>query len=297
MIVAAIDIGSNACRLLITEIRSGKNNQLQFSKLNLVRIPLRLGMDVFTKGKISDERYQMFDDAMMSFSFLLKAYQVQNYRAYATSAMRNAINSKEIIQKIYKSTGIKIEIIDGQKEASLVNIQLLENVSPNSSGSFILIDVGGGSTEITVFNNYKIITQRSFEIGTLRILNNQVQKEKWNELKHFCKEIFSKKDTFIAIGIGGNINKLFSLSKNKNSEPLSITYLDKMKEKLESLSITERMERYELKIDRADVIVPALEIYLFILNHLQVSEIYVPKIGLVDGMVRELYHDISVKIR
>lgn len=292
MNIAAIDIGSNACRLLINEVKKYDDHTIDFIKVNLIRVPLRLGIDVFKTGMISEEKYQMYLSTMHAYAHLMKAYNVLKYKAYATSAMRDASNGKEIIKKIKAETGINIEIIDGIKEAELFQTQN-DFLKSNAKTQTLLVDVGGGSTEITSFLGDTVTHQRSFNIGTLRILNNNVTKENWNELKVFVKKILNKKYTCKIIATGGNINKVFSMSKLKDGSALKYATLEKMYIDLSKLSVKERMHIYKLKEDRADVIVPALQIFLCILNATQIQQIHVPKIGIADGIIREIYRTLQ----
>lgn len=292
MNIAAIDIGSNACRLLINEVKKYDDHTIDFIKVNLIRVPLRLGIDVFKTGMISEEKYQMYLSTMHAYAHLMKAYNVLKYKAYATSAMRDASNGKEIIKKIKAETGINIEIIDGIKEAELFQTQN-DFLKSNAKTQTLLVDVGGGSTEITSFLGDTVTHQQSFNIGTLRILNNNVTKENWNELKVFVKKIINKKYTCNIIATGGNINKVFSMSKLKDGSALKYATLEKMYIDLSKLSVKERMHIYKLKEDRADVIVPALQIFLCILNATQIQQIHVPKIGIADGIIREIYRTLQ----
>lgn len=292
MNIAAIDIGSNACRLLINEVKKYDDHTIDFIKVNLIRVPLRLGIDVFKTGMISEEKYQMYLSTMHAYAHLMKAYNVLKYKAYATSAMRDAPNGKEIIKKIKAETGINIEIIDGIKEAELFQTQN-DFLKSNAKTQTLLVDVGGGSTEITSFLGDTVTHQQSFNIGTLRILNNNVTKENWNELKVFVKKIINKKYTCKIIATGGNINKVFSMSKLKDGSALKYATLEKMYIDLSKLSVKERMHIYKLKEDRADVIVPALQIFLCILNATQIQQIHVPKIGIADGIIREIYRTLQ----
>ena len=288
MKIAAIDIGSNAARLLINEVIEPKKNQPEFTKLNLLRIPLRLGMDVFTNGKIGRDREQMMLDTMKIFSDLMKVYGVEHYRACATSAMRDASNGKTIINKIKDLSGIDIEIISGDEEASLIFENHIADSLDNDFG-YMYIDVGGGSTEIMYFENEKMLYKRSFNIGTIRLLNSLVTNEMWHKMKSEIKSITSNKKEIRGIGSGGNINKVFSMSKTKDGQPLSADRLKKYLKEFSALSVEERMLKYNIRRDRADVLVPALEIYNNVLKWANISKIYVPKISVADGLIHNLY--------
>lgn len=292
MILAAIDIGSNAARLLITEVTPNGNNKPQFNKLNLIRVPLRLGFDVFDNNRISPEKEKMFTDSMLGFKHLMNAYKVQAVKACATSAMRDAENGREVIQRIHHATGINIEIISGDMEANLVyENHIAENM--DNSNSYLYIDVGGGSTEISLFSNAVLLYKNSFNIGTIRLIKNQVQDEHWNHMKECIKACTRGHKSVIAIGSGGNINKVFSLSKKKDGKSLSIELLKNYFQELGSFTLEGRMEYYKMRRDRADVIVPALSIYLNVMRWAGAEEIFVPKIGLADGLVKHLWEEVK----
>ena len=292
MRLAAIDIGSNAARLLITEVIQD-NGKPQFNKLNLVRVPLRLGFDVFEQKKISEEKEEMILNTMRSYKYLLEAYGVKNLKAAATSAMRDADNSQAIIDRVKNETGIEIEIISGDYEASLIyENHVAENM--DKQHSYLYIDVGGGSTELTFFADGKLIFKESFNIGTIRLLKKQVSEQKWDEMKEFIKKNLKGHDNdVIAIGSGGNINKVFSLSKRKEGKPLTLELLKDYHKELGNFSLNDRIRIYRMKEDRADVIVPALLIYINVMRWANAEEIYVPKIGLADGLVQHLYVELS----
>ena len=291
MILAAIDIGSNAARLLINEVKT-VNKKDEFIKLNLLRIPLRLGMDVFRIGKIGTEREQMILDSMLVFQNLMKIYKVEHFRACATSAMRDASNGQDIIRKVKEQTQIPIEIISGDEEASLVfENHIAENLDKDSA--YLYIDVGGGSTELTFYENGKMKYERSFNIGTIRLLNNLVTKADWDEMKEEIQSKIVSKKSLVAIGSGGNINKVFSMSKTKEGKPVSTSYLKKLQKEINALSIPERMVRYNIREDRADVLEPALKIFNNVLNWSEISKIYVPKISVADGLIHNIYDKVK----
>ena len=292
MILAAIDIGSNAARLLITEVKLDSFANATFNKLNLVRVPLRLGFDVFEKGIISKEKRGMLLQTMKAFSHLIKAYQVQHVIACATSAMRDAKNSNDIIRKIKFETEIEIKIISGDEEASLIyENHIAENL--DKLHSYLYIDVGGGSTELTFFSEGKLKYKESFNIGTIRLLKQQVNTTAWDELKEHLKQNTKTNLPITAIGSGGNINKVFSLSKKKEGKPLSLELLKDYFKELSAVSLEDRIQLYKLREDRADVIVPALQIYINVMRWADITEIYVPKIGLADGLIQSLYNTIK----
>ncbi|MDL1913294.1 MAG: exopolyphosphatase [Bergeyella sp.] len=288
MRIAAIDIGSNAARLLISEVKENSERKPEFIRLNLLRVPLRLGMDVFVKGKIEEERKKMFIDTMKTFGDLMKIYKVTHYRACATSAMREASNGKKVRDEIKKNSGINIEIISGEAEATLIYENHFEETL-DKSFTYLYIDVGGGSTEFTLYEEGRCTYQHSFDIGTIRVLNNLVTEKSWNKMKQEIKAQLADKKNTLAIGSGGNINKLFSLSRQKDGRPVSLLYLKKNLKEMRKLTVEERMIRYKLREDRADVLVPALIIYTQVLSWAKVKEIYIPKISLTDGLIYNIY--------
>lgn len=290
MKIAAIDIGSNAARLLIKEVKTSKKGIPEFVKLNLLRIPFRLGMDVFTTGKIGFEKQQMVLETMSVFAQLMKIYQVERYRACATSAMRDAQNKEEVLKQIKDRTGIEIDIISGDEEATLIyENHIAEKLDENFG--YLYIDVGGGSTELTYYENGKMKYEHSFNIGTIRLLNQLVTKEHWNDLKEEIKSKIKGKKPIIAIGSGGNINKLFSISKTKEGTPLKLEQVRKYHQNLEKMTVEERMKKYNIREDRADVMVYALEIYTKVMRWAEISEVFVPKISLADGLIHKLYDE------
>ena len=292
MILAAIDIGSNAARLLITEVVIDEKGFTQFNKLNLIRVPLRLGFDVFDTGSISKQKRAMMMQTMKAFQHLINAYEVKHTIACATSAMRDAKNATDIIRKIKLETGIEIEIISGDFEAQIVYENHFAEKLDNEH-SYLYIDVGGGSTEISFFTNDLLTFKKSFNIGTIRLLKNMVTTEEWDELKETIRLFTKNQKEVIAIGSGGNINKVFSLSKRKEDKPLSLEALRDYYKELSAVGVEERMIKYNLRQDRADVIVPALEIYTNVMRWADAAEIYVPKIGLADGLVKHLWDEVK----
>lgn len=299
MRLAAIDIGSNAARLLISEVTTDVNGNPKFNKIDLVRVPLRLGFDVFAqgapdgeKGEISDMRIDMIIQTMKAYRHLLNVYEVKHLKACATSAMRDAKNGSEIIRKIKTDTGIDIEIISGSDEAAYIyENHVAENLDKDHS--YLYIDVGGGSTELTFFSNNKLVFKDSYNIGTIRLLKNKVQEEVWNEMKENLKQKTKGHKEVTAIGSGGNINKIFSMSKTKEDKPLSLDLLRNYYKELSNVSLTDRISIYKLKEDRADVIVPALLIYISAMRWAGAEIIYVPRIGLADGLIQHLYEEIK----
>ena len=292
MILAAIDIGSNAARLLISDVQKVNDGKPTFNKLNLVRVPLRLGFDVFGSKIISPEKELMLVETMKSFRHLMNAYNVEALKACATSAMRDAQNAQEIIATVQKEAGILIEVIDGDMEANLIyENHVAENM--DNDHSYMYIDVGGGSTEISFFSNGILTYKKSFNIGTIRIIKNMVTTAHWEELKNTIKAVTKDQKAVVAIGSGGNINKVFSLSKRKEGRPLPLELLKEYLDELEPMTIKQRILKYSLRDDRADVIVPALQIYVNAMRWAGAVEIYVPKIGLVDGLIQHLYEEVK----
>lgn len=293
MKIAAIDIGSNAARLLINEVKIS-NRKPEFIKLNLLRIPLRLGMDVFTMGMIGEEREKMVIDSMKIFSDLMKIYKVDHYRACATSAMRDASNGDDIIRLVKETSGINIEIISGDEEATLVyENHVAEGL--DKEFAYLYIDVGGGSTELTFYENGKMVYEKSFNIGTIRLLNNLVSPQNWDEMKNEIKKNIVSKKPIVAIGSGGNINKVFSMSKTKDGKPMTLSHLKKVYKEFNELSVEERMSKYTLREDRADVLVHALRIFNNVMSWSDISRIFVPKISVADGLIHNIYSQLHEK--
>jgi exopolyphosphatase/guanosine-5'-triphosphate,3'-diphosphate pyrophosphatase len=292
MRLAAIDIGSNAARLLISEVDE-TNTKPEFNKLNLVRVPLRLGFDVFDKKEISPEKTAMILSTIKAYKNLIDAYSVTHLKAAATSAMRDAVNSGAIIDQVKNETGIEIEIISGGDEASLIyENHIAENMDKDHS--YLYIDVGGGSTELTFFAQTKLIFKESFNIGTIRLLKNQVTEKQWDEMKDFIrKETKAYSNNIVAIGSGGNINKIFSISKRKDGKSLPHELLKDYYKEFSSFSLPDRIKVYKMREDRADVIVPALLIYINVMRWANAQEIFVPKIGLADGLIQHLYNEVK----
>jgi exopolyphosphatase / guanosine-5'-triphosphate,3'-diphosphate pyrophosphatase len=292
---AAIDIGSNAVRLLFGNVYESTDGPI-FKKADLVRIPLRLGEDAFLQKKISDEKIEKLLLAMKAFRSLIDFYGVNDYKACATSAMREASNAVDIIKRIGSEAGIAIEIIDGKKEAEIIYANhIAEYLSPDSD--YLYIDVGGGSTELTLFAQNHIVASRSFNIGTIRVLNDIVTKELWNELKEWLRTETKEYHPLTAIGSGGNINKIFKMSRKKQNRPISYTRLKELHEFISGHTLQERIEVLGLNPDRADVIVPAGKIFLTVMKHAGISKIYVPQIGMADGLIHLLYENHLAKTR
>ncbi|MBW2937925.1 exopolyphosphatase [Aureisphaera sp. CAU 1614] len=287
---AAIDIGSNAIRLLIMTVTEYGNNPPHFKKTSLVRVPIRLGADVFLDGKISERNYLRMVDAMTAFRLLMKNHSVVRFRACATSAMREASNGAEIVKKIKEETDIAIELIDGSVEAELIASTDLQDLI-DSEKTFLYVDVGGGSTEFTIFSNGHTVTSKSFQLGTVRILNDMVRESMWAEVEQWIKVNTHKYEKVSLIGSGGNINSIYTSSGKKLGKPLSYFFLSDYYEKLKSYTYHERIYELQMNADRADVIIPATRIYLSAMKWSRAKNIYVPKIGLADGIIKTMYNE------
>lgn len=287
---AAIDIGSNAVRLLIKSVNEEGSPEGLMSKLQLIRVPLRLGEDTFTAGEISKEKTEKLVRLMKAYKQLMKIYDVADYRICATSAMRDARNGKEITHKIARKTGMQVDIIDGQEEARLVYDNHIEQLfSPGQH--YLYVDVGGGSTEIDLISDGELKSSRSYDIGTVRMLSGTVKEEAREEMRLHLARLDAMFAPIHIIGSGGNINKLFRLAENKDkvNSLLPVELLQELYETLAPLSKEQRMERFKLKPDRADVIVPAAEIFLDIAHRVHATGITVPTIGVADGIIDSLY--------
>ena len=291
---AAIDVGSNAIRVLISNIIESKEG-VYFQKNALVRAPIRLGEDSFTLGEISKKNIKRMVKAMRAFKLLMKVHGVSHYQAFATSALREANNSIEVIDHVKKKAGIKIEIIDGRKEAEVISYSKLSEFL-NSQKTFLFVDVGGGSTEFTIIDEGKRISSKSFKIGTVRLINDLVDDRVWKAIQGWIEKNAKPYRKITLIGSGGNINKLFKLSNIKEGKPLSLIKLNQIYLELQSLTYEERLLKFELNPDRADVIIPAAKIYLKSLEWSGGQKIYVPKFGLSDGMIKYMYKNGKKKI-
>lgn len=287
---AAIDIGSNAVRLLIKSIDREAVQEKKFKKVMMLRVPLRLGFDVFSIGELSEKKVDKLRRLMKAFRQLMKIYDVDDYRACATSAMRDARNGRMIIKKIEKDTGIRIEIIDGQEEARMIYNNHIECME-DRQGNYMYVDVGGGSTEINLLTNGELVWSVSYNIGTVRMLSNAVKEGTWQQMEEELMKVTEGVAAINIIGSGGNINKLFRLAdkKDKKLQRLPVSSLQTVYDVLKPLTPEERVEAFSLKQDRADVIVPAAEIFLKIAEVVHAEYIYVPVIGLSDGIIDNLY--------
>jgi len=287
---AAIDIGSNAVRLLISNIIEQDGKPTQFKKNSLVRVPIRLGTDVFLSNKISVENTERILDTMKAFKLLMKSHRVVKYKACATSAMRESSNGKELVDLVRKKSGIKIDVIGGEEEAAIIAATDLNKYIYNTK-TYLYVDVGGGSTEFTIIHEGKTVTSRSFKIGTVRLLNDMVNRWNWIELETWIKQNTNLYERIDVIGSGGNINKIFKISGKSDGKPLSYFYLTTYFNTLQSYSYEERITELNLNQDRADVIIPAMRIYLSSMKWSNAKNIYVPKIGLADGIIKSIYFD------
>tara|TARA_B110001450_G_scaffold251618_1_gene272011 strand:- start:740 stop:1636 length:897 start_codon:yes stop_codon:yes gene_type:complete len=288
----AIDIGSNAIRLLISNVIVSDDKEPKFKKSSLVRVPIRLGADAFTSGIISEQNVRRMIDAIEAFKLLMNVHGVKTYKACATSAMREAKNGSEIVEKIKVQTGVKIDIIGGKEEAAIISSTDLNQLIEGNH-SYLYVDVGGGSTEITVFTQGKIIISKSFKIGTVRLLNNKksTNKEIFSNVEKWIKKNTSDLKKVSLIGSGGNINKLFKMSGRTEGKPISYIYLNAQYQFLKQMSFDERVSELSLNPDRADVIIPATKIYLSAMKWSGARKIYVPKIGLSDGIIKSLFYN------
>lgn len=286
---AAIDIGSNAIRLLVNNVIEHEDKPTTFKKSELIRVPVRLGEDAFLKGEISKNSLQRLITTMKSFDLLMQVYGVEKYMASATSALREAKNGNEVVEKVLAEAGIKIEIIDGKQEARIIaSTDLKELIKKDRS--YLYVDVGGGSTEFTVFARGELKASRSFKIGTVRILNNLVKDEVWGEIQQWISVHFTEENKVEIIGSGGNINKLHKMSGRKVGQPLSFIWLNAQYHFLNSMDYDDRISELGLNQDRADVIIPAAKIFLSAAKWSGAKKIHVPKIGLADGMIKTLYY-------
>lgn len=284
---AAIDIGSNAVRLLFCNVYDD-NGSATFKKAELIRVPIRLGEDSFLERKISTKKIDKLVTAMKAFKHLIDVYDAVDYRACATSAMRDAENGQEVVDRIKKEAGIKIEVIDGKTEADIIYANHIEE-HLDKNNNYLYIDIGGGSTEITLFSKNKAVVSQSFNIGTIRMLHNQIDKEYWAYFKNWVEETTKGYKPLMAIGSGGNINKLFKMSGRKPNKAIPTAKLKNLYELLESYTYDERVKILGLNPDRADVIIPASKILLTVLKKADIEKLIVPQIGLADGIVHQLY--------
>jgi len=289
--LAAIDIGSNAVRLLFTNVVVN-NGKTEYKKSALIRMPVRLGEDAFTSHVISDRNVERLVRLMMAYKHLMLVNEVEAYRACATSAMREAHNGEEIVKKVLEETGIEIEIIDGKEEAKIIySNQITDSV--DTTKPYLYMDVGGGSTELSLFIDKKVKRSRSFDIGTIRLLNKQVPREKWNILEAWVNEIRTEFGSVDIIGSGGNINKINKMINRKDQVVIKPSQLKALFKKMSQLSYEQRIAELGLNLDRADVIIPAGELFLSVSGWIGAKNIIVPTIGVSDGIIKKLYKDIK----
>jgi len=287
---AAIDIGSNAVRLLIMTITEQEHREPIFKKTSLVRVPIRLGADVFLTKNISEENIKRMVDTMQAFKLLMQSHKIEKFKACATSAMRESENGEDVAQLILEKTGVEINIIDGSDEAAIIAATDLHALIQTDK-TYLYVDVGGGSTEFTLYSKGKTVASRSFKLGTVRLLENMVSQEVWDEVEEWIKKITRNYTKIDLIGSGGNINNIFKSSGKANGKPLSFLYLSSYYQLLQSFTYEERITELNLNQDRADVIVPAAKIYLSAMKWTRARRIYVPKIGLSDGIIKSLYQE------
>jgi exopolyphosphatase / guanosine-5'-triphosphate,3'-diphosphate pyrophosphatase len=290
MIVGAIDIGSNAARLIIVDVSTYKNSITDFTKVNFLRVPLRLGLDVFESGKIEAVKEKKLIETLKCYRHLMNAHGVEHFEACATSALRDATNQQQILADVQAACGINIQVLSGQQEAELLFSAQDDGAMP-SENPLLLIDVGGGSTEVTIYDNHVKTFQKSFNIGTIRILKNQVSEVDWDTLKLVIKSATKQYSKLEGLGTGGNINKVFSMTKTKDGKPLLFENLMYYYKTLGAMTVQDRIHYHKLKEDRADVIVPALQIYTNIMKWAGITKIYVPQVGLVDGIIKKIYKE------
>lgn len=289
--IAAIDIGSNAVRMLICYVISSEDEHV-FQKNSYLRLPLRLGEDTFKNGVISNQKITLLTNAILSFKYIMKVHGVKDYQIYATSALRESKNSKEVISIVKKKTGLNIELITGLKEAKIISKgNSLEQIDFNKT--FIYVDVGGGSTELSILRKGEQKISKSFKIGTVRLLNNLVDDSILMEIKHWLKSNIDSDDKIKLFATGGNINKIQSMTGSKSGKPISYLSIKDLSNILIEFNYQERMVKFDLNPDRADVIIPALKIFRSTMEFVKANKIFVPKVGLVDGMINEIFYENS----
>ena len=291
---AAIDIGSNAIRMLITNVIS-KNNNTYIQKNSLIRLPIRLGIDSFTKGYISESKIINLIDAFKSFKLIMKIHNICEYKVYATSALRESENKNEVVNRVFSESNIDIEIIDGVKEAMVIS---KTNIFKKSDyyKTYLYVDVGGGSTELSIIKNSKKVLSKSFKLGTVRLIHSTKKNKEWRNMKEWIKENLNENSKVYLLGTGGNINKIHKLTNTSEGKPITSLILSSFFQKLNNLSYEERIVNWGLNPDRSDVIIPAMKIYLNILSWTNSKVIFVPQAGLTDGMIREIINIDDVKI-
>jgi len=287
----AIDVGTNAMRLLVTHVYENDAGSVTFKKNSLYRVPVRLGSDAFKFGYIKPEKAEKMINALQAFKHLIDVHDVQYYQGCGTSALRESSNGQEIVERANKLTGLNLRIITGQEEADIIySTQISNEIDPDKT--YLYVDVGGGSTDFTFFKHNKIVSSRSFKIGTVRLLLNMVKEGLWQEMKEWLLDIKPDNEEVFLIGSGGNITRLFKMSLKGKREPLYKAEIQLHYNYISEFTIEDRIKLLDLKPDRADVIIPAASIFLFVLEALQANIVYVPKIGLADGIVKRLFYNI-----
>ena len=287
--IAAIDIGSNAVRMLISYVISS-GDEYVFQKNSYLRLPIRLGEDSFKNGIISNKKIILLTNAILSFKYIMKVHGVRDYKIYATSALRESINSKEVISIVKKNTDLNIELITGIKEAKIISKgNSHEKIEFNKT--FLYVDVGGGSTEFSILRNGKEKISRSFKIGTVRLLNNLVDDSMFMDIKKWLQSNIDNDDKIKLFATGGNINKIQSMTGSKSGKPISYLSIKDLSNTLMEFNYQERMMKFDLNPDRADVIIPALKIFITTMEFVKANKIFVPKSGLVDGMINEIFYE------
>jgi exopolyphosphatase/guanosine-5'-triphosphate,3'-diphosphate pyrophosphatase len=289
--LAAIDIGSNAIRLLIEEVRQF-NGQIRIDKVSLTRVPVRLGEDVFTSGSISEEKTRQLVKTMRAFWYIMDVHQVEMFRVCATSAMREAKNRKKVIETVEREANFKIEILSGDEEANLIFRNYVSQ-NLNTKENYLFVDVGGGSTELTLIKKGVRVKSQSFNIGTVRLLSGTIDKKIWKSIETWLSAHAAKSGSLVAIGTGGNVNTLFKLQGKKPQETISSLEIKNLYKMLSSVDLDERIFNFKLRPDRADVILPACEIYLKIMTSAGIKKMIVPKIGLSDGMILNMAEQLN----
>lgn len=286
---ASVDIGSNAIRLLLCNVYEGGEEPL-FKKAELIRFPLRLGEDAFLKGYIAEDTIQKLIKVMRAFSFIIDAYEVISFRVCATSAMREASNRKEVIERVKAETGIQIEVIEGRLEAEIIfSNHIAEHLDPLQS--YLYIDVGGGSTELTLFSKGHLVSAGSYNIGTIRMLHEKISKDQWRDFKEQARKLAEGNQPLVAIGSGGNINKIFKLANRKENQFLSYSRFKECYDYVNGFDLDQRIRELKLNPDRADVIIPAFKIFNAVMKAAQIEKIMVPQVGLSDGIIHLLYEE------
>ncbi len=287
---AAIDVGSNAVRLLLAKVEEESVHPV-YEKVALFRMPIRLGEDAFPHKRISEEKIQQLVKTMIGFKYLMDAFEPADYMACATSAMREASNNREIVDLIHKRSEIDLSIISGKREAEIIYTNHVERIAGNhGQGCHLYVDVGGGSTEIIVFDEYRIMESRSFDIGSIRIHEGLVTRRDWEDMKLWVKHVSSRYQPISAVGSGGNVNFLYSMSKTKDGEPFEYNKLKKLNSYIRSFTIEQRISELNIRPDRADLIVPAAKIYLSVMKWSGITDMFVPQMGLADGIIHVLYN-------